>query len=593
MPMSSKGCNPMKFNISINFKCNFKKNNKIYKLVLFLIFNIIIIGPYAHGETSKSTDSDGQMPFDCVGKPWIVDDSFNQDNKASFRSAPIDCGGVSTLCRYAIGPAQVSFSWQMDVPPRIGTLAFYVDDRTVYEYNSPGWDKFSYSLPENKLYKIEWIFKKIKSYPRWAGVAHVTDIAISPQLAGSSFITSDVPSGKKCNQSNLNYPFMTSCIICPRDITNPSRLIMPNVLVEPNITVVPRIIMPNMMILPAVENVEKSPIIITNIWPLNNAILASGEKVPFKFETNMNEVKVINCTLFIDGNKKESVTKLNNSTIIVHKFEDREEGDHVWCIKCIDCFLRYNSSIMSNLSLLSKNTTTYVQINSDPSRFIYSSVQAAVDNVSAYGIVKIYGGSYEGPVEIIKPIHLIGYNYPTIHVKNCKYAVLINSSDVDIEGLNISSDSPDMSSDPDEPAAVESRGYIENIKITNNFISAPAVGIALTACDSSELKNNIIFYNRTPDRMPIPNRAIGIYLEKSDKCKILNNQINGSSNIHGFHNCMYLKDSKEVHIEGNDFIKGEVGVAWLGNISFIKTLDFMNGTNKFTEIGEHFQPDSK
>jgi parallel beta-helix repeat protein len=495
---------------------------------------------------------------DCINNNWIIDDSVGYDDTSSFRSGLIECIGSSQLCVTLTGPAIVSFWWKTDTTPNRGLLLFLVNDTIFGECNSSEWTKAEYAVDDLGTHKIKWMFKKIKSYPKWQGCGWVDNVSI----IRDEYISSNTALP---NKSLIILKNEAAIEACNRDtihtIINESQC-------EANA--------------PSISRYNRTSKIGPRLdlkSPNESDFLSMNVPISFAFFP-VSYSRIMRCSLLIDGmEKSRSRIIINNSTnVITYLLKDDDvdlDGLYEWQIKCYSCGDNCMSSDNSLLTLLRKNKTTYVDlINHDESRFIYQNVQDAIDNVLESGTVKVNTGIYPGHIYINKPLHLKGNVDSIIACKNDKDALIINSSDVTISGLIINGGFFGISNVVGK--------HVNNINILNNIIYNSSHGIHLTKCNNITIDNNII--NNTFHQGN--NLATGIWLEACRDSSLTSNKINAvidsnrimmygmylkscndfkkikSNRLNNSTNGFYLYDTK---IDSEDLINSTI---WGSNITY-------------------------
>jgi hypothetical protein len=118
---------------------------------------------------------------DCGGSSWYIDPSTGHESKFSLRSGPIDCTGISRICREVKGPAEVTFWWQYE-PLRQGIAELtFTADNTRRVCDSSEWSPISYTVRDNNTHQLIWEFRKIKCYPKSTGAGWIDDVCISSE----------------------------------------------------------------------------------------------------------------------------------------------------------------------------------------------------------------------------------------------------------------------------------------------------------------------------------------------------------------------------------------------------------------------------
>jgi hypothetical protein len=150
-------------------------------LIIFSLLGSISLASGCDGNIHDFEDADLTGWKDCGGSSWYIDPSTTHGGEFSLRSGPIECTGISRICRDVKGPAEITFWWQCD-PLRQGIveLTFMADD-TRHVCDSAEWSPISYTVRDNKTHELIWEFRKIKCYPKNTGAGWIDDVCISSE----------------------------------------------------------------------------------------------------------------------------------------------------------------------------------------------------------------------------------------------------------------------------------------------------------------------------------------------------------------------------------------------------------------------------
>lgn len=177
----------------------------------------------------------------------------------------------------------------------------------------------------------------------------------------------------------------------------------------------------------------------------------------------------------------------------------------------------------------------------------FSSIQAAVDAANTGDTVYVYGGSYEGTVEINKSISLIGeYGKAVIRSWTItgQAAILVTHSNVTISGMTI--DNPTYTTQWTKKRGIHLLN-VDNCVVTNNIVrhcdSGTAQGIWLY-----QAQNNVIAGNT------VENCNFGIDISFSANNQIINNTLKGNDVA------IYLEESNQSTVTQNTLTEGIVGL---------------------------------
>lgn len=216
----------------------------------------------------------------------------------------------------------------------------------------------------------------------------------------------------------------------------------------------------------------------------------------------------------------------------------------------------------------------------------YTSIKQAIEKAAPFDTIYVKAGTYyEFNIEIIKPLTIIGENNPIIDGKNKGEIITIQADNVTIDGFTIINVGTSYTTDFAAVRVVKSENFLlqnlklqklffgiyleksNNGKVLNNTITGDAVheyssgnGIQLWYCRDVEVRGNTITKVRD-----------GIYLEFSDEILISDN--NSSGNLrYGLH---FMFSNHDTYIN-NIFSNNGAGVA----VMFSKFIVMKNNTFK-------------
>lgn len=136
--------------------------------------------PVAAYEESVSFDGDSFFSFiNCSETVWHIDPSTAHLSLPSLRSGPIRSGGSSCVAKTIEGPAMINFWWKEDTNSfNVGKLLFLVDNKTILQCASSDWSSVDYAIPSGS-HQLRWEYRKMRSYPEYAGAGWIDDIRIT------------------------------------------------------------------------------------------------------------------------------------------------------------------------------------------------------------------------------------------------------------------------------------------------------------------------------------------------------------------------------------------------------------------------------
>ena len=549
--------------------------HKYYIFLLCVIF-IISYNGFAFGQNIEF--------FGCEGVPWVADSSVTHDGDTSLRSGPIECSGSSILCGRVKGPVDISFWWKNGAYPKIGQLLFEINGTKVFECDSRDWKEFTYPLSDDNVYTIKWTFRRISSYPKWDGSAWLAGIDTTgmPTISSlNSKKSSPSSSQETIGSATIKWAKSSLSQNISADEAGVSYFAGDKVTIVPNITVVPNI---TIMPIPSINNLEKgkSPLIVQLLEPEDESFFDLFMPIKFEFKAIFNE-KIPVCTWFIDDleiNKSRSVYE-TGLTAFTHTFAD--PGMHSWNVNCCDCMERCNSSDKYFFYIRPYNNTTYVnEFHPDASRFTYSNLKDAVENLSPGGMVIVENGSYRGSIEINKPLRLIGNDSPVIDLLGKEeFGIIIKSDRVGISGFVIENGLIGIQAD----GRKDKDSQLQEINISRNKILNCMVGISLINCNHASIISNTLDDFRHID---VDNMINGKWydlnaldFENVSNFTVSNNTINKmNKNSVIIENCLSTTKISNIDLEENKFYNS----TFISNNKSINQSFLVNNGNELYNI---------
>lgn len=391
--------------------------------VLYLLSSISLSSGCS-GNLHGFEDADLTGWQDCGGSSWYIDPAKGHESRSSLRSGPIECTGISRICREVQGPAEVTFWWQCG-PLRqgIGELSFMVDD-TRHVCSSAEWSPISYTVRDNKTHQMTWEYRKIKCYPKDAGGGWIDDLCISSWTPStpsevkleniSTTSTDNASSGTRVMSSGCIIEFYNLTIITdqinmkPNNVTiNPTG----DVLIRPKeVNISPdRITMntsyvdihseaisveakgyTNLIVntslntttsaLPATQSINVTidsiasplkmiplrtdlPPSISLLWPNESSKFFVGTPISFRFKP-VDDGTITKCSLYINNCRKvDSSDIINNNGEEEHllNYSFNGPGSYKWHVVCEDESHQSNTSDKWSISI--RPETVYVNKN--------------------------------------------------------------------------------------------------------------------------------------------------------------------------------------------------------------------------------------
>lgn len=170
------------------------------------------------------------------------------------------------------------------------------------------------------------------------------------------------------------------------------------------------------------------------------------------------------------------------------------------------------------------------------------SLQSMIDQATTGSIITLEAGTYNGSVQINKPITIIGKPEATIMLhQDAGEGITIQSDEVKLQQLLIN----DKRKKP-ESAVITATG--ENLTLTELRVETAATGIAITAGQNVTLTDNRVAWNGASNAK-LSERGNGIQLYHSNGGVIEGNE------IEGVYDGIYTENSTELTIASNT-VKG-------------------------------------
>ena len=608
--------------------------------VLYLLSSISLSSGCS-GNLHGFEDADLTEWQDCGGSSWYIDPAKGHESRSSLRSGPIECTGISRICREVQGPAEVTFWWQCG-PLRqgIGELSFMVDD-TRHVCSSAEWSPISYTVRDNKTHQMTWEYRKIKCYPKDAGGGWIDDVCISSGTPStpsevkleniSTTSTDNASSATRVMSSGCMIEFYNLTIITdqinmkPKNVTiNPTG----DVLMRPEeVNISPdRITMntsyvdihseaisveakgyTNLIVntslngttsaLPATQSINVTidsiasplkmiplrtdlPPSISLLWPNESSKFFVGTPISFRFKP-VDDGRIMKCSLYINNCREvDSSVIINNNGEEEHllNYCFNESGSYKWHVVCEDESHQSNTSDKRSLSILQYKA--YVDKNKP----------RGLDNES--GRI-YYNGIQEAINDVVEGTTIIveedTYNENIFINKSIKLAA--NNSDRDrlkpvISGKVVINNSNGVDLDgfeirpSDAGSDAISTTESMHINIINCSIkgTGPDKAIFITECQ------NVSIINNTIEDSGSSGSPRYIYLITCTDCYIYKNIINKFRlQIHKERSDgIKLEYCKDINIKGNEIYKTHYGIYC--TISNLINDDACGTGNNFTSV---------
>lgn len=610
--------------------------------VLYLLSSISLSSGCS-GNLHGFEDADLTGWQDCGGSSWYIDPAKGHESRSSLRSGPIECTGISRICREVQGPAEVTFWWQCG-PLRqgIGELSFMVDD-TRHVCSSAEWSPISYTVRDNKTHQMTWEYRKIKCYPKDAGGGWIDDLCISSWTPStpsevkleniSTTSTDNASSGTRVISSGCIIEFYNLTIITdqinmkPNNVTiNPTG----DVLIRPKeVNISPdRITMntsyvdihseaisveakgyTNLIVntslnaatsaLPATQSINVTidsiasplkmiplrtdlPPSISLISPENFKNFFVGMPIAFNFKP-VDDTGLERCALYINCSEVNSSTIINGSgEELTLNYKFTEMGSYKWHIMCEDESHQSNTSDKRSISI--RPDTVYVDKNKTNGLEVESGMWYYK------GIQEAIDDVVEGTTIIVEQgeyREIIIINKPASLIgntrENIKPKVIgrfeIDSDRVLIDGFEILASQGGSKG----VCTKDDRKRYNYINISNCSIKGnnPDKGIYVL---NSE---NILIINNTIDDNGYGGSPMYMYFKGCSGIHIYNNKINKnrSANLKERSVGIELTDCRNVSIINNEIFKTNYGIYCYGR-NTINT-DACNIGNNFSGVANN------
>ncbi len=221
-------------------------------------------------------------------------------------------------------------------------------------------------------------------------------------------------------------------------------------------------------------------------------------------------------------------------------------------------------------------------------------LQSLIDAAEPGEVIIIPKGIYQGPAVVDKPLHIIGIDYPVVDGRGLGDVLIINSSNVIVEGLKLINSDDWYGS---EAAAVKIH-EAANVVIKNNVMENALYGVILLNVNNALVENNTIIclWNK-----PINERGHGIYLWYSFNVTMHNNKIetckDGVYSDHSYNSRVmgnriensrygiHLMYSNNFTISGNVVKDNLVGMALMYSLN-LRVVDNLVGENRGVVVSE-------
>ena len=556
--------------------------------ILYLLSSISLSSGCS-GNLHGFEDADLTGWEDCGGSSWYIDPAKGHESRSSLRSGPIECTGISRICREVQGPAIVTFWWQCG-PLRqgIGELSFMVDD-TRHVCSSAEWSPISYTVRDNKTHQMTWEYRKIKCYPKNAGAGWIDDLCISSGIPStpSEVKLENISTTSTDNASSGTRVISSGCII---DLSNLT-IITEQINMEPNnVTINPfgdvlirpkevnispdRITMntsyvdihseaisveakgyTNLMVntslnattsaLPATQSINVTidsiasplkmiplrtdlPPSISLISPENFKSFFVGVPIAFNF-IPVDDIGLERCALYINCSEVNSSAIINGSVeeqTLNYKFT--EIGLYNWHIVCEDESHQFNTSDKRSISI--RPDTVYVDKNKTNG--------PEVESGRWY-----YKGIQEAIDDVVQGTTIIVEQgeYREIIIINKPARLIRNLSNDKYNGENI------------KPKVVGRFEIDSDRVLIDGFEILPSQGGSKGVCTKDDRKRyNYINISHCSIKGNNPDK--GIYVLNSENIMIMDNTIDDNGDG-GSPMYMYFKDCLAIHIYNNTINK--------------------------------------
>ena len=177
----------------------------------------------------------------------------------------------------------------------------------------------------------------------------------------------------------------------------------------------------------------------------------------------------------------------------------------------------------------------------------YSSLSEALALAEDGDTIEVYGGVYDGPVLIDRPVTLIGYDRPVIDGNDQGTVVKVTAPDVTLRGFVIKN-SGDSLSEENSGIAVEAANTI----VENNHLEDTLFGIYLREASDSTIRNNVI----SSKDLDVPRRGDPVRVWYSNDVLIEGNTINKGRDV-------VLWYSERLTVRDNEVNSGRYGLHFM------------------------------
>lgn len=177
----------------------------------------------------------------------------------------------------------------------------------------------------------------------------------------------------------------------------------------------------------------------------------------------------------------------------------------------------------------------------------YADLTAALEEVEAGDTLHVYGGLYEGPLTIDRPVTLVGHDWPVIDGRNSGNVILVTAPNVTIRGFVIRNSGDSLDAE-NTGIAVEA----PNAVIENNRLEETLFGVYLREASNSVVRGNVI----SSKDLPVPRRGDAIRAWYSHHVVVENNIISKGRDV-------VLWYSEDLIVRGNEVRDGRYGLHFM------------------------------
>lgn len=177
----------------------------------------------------------------------------------------------------------------------------------------------------------------------------------------------------------------------------------------------------------------------------------------------------------------------------------------------------------------------------------FESLTEALAQAEAGDTVEVYGGIYEGPLLLEKPVELVGYDWPVIDGGGRGTVVKLVAPDITIRGFVIR-DSGDSLAEENSGIAVEAPGAL----LEGNRLEDTLFGIYLREANNSTIRDN----NISSKDLPVPRRGDPIRVWYSNDVLIEDNLVKKGRDV-------VLWYSERLTVRDNEVSDGRYGLHFM------------------------------